>query len=166
MKTLLAFCFLLFSVAALAQKDAVEPAYKRYPTIPALQLLLGDSTTVFKKEGLPKGKPTLVMLFSPECSHCNHSADEMNSMKDSLQGIQIVLATLHPLWQMNEFVQKHKLNDWKNIVVGKDIYYILPGFYEIKNLPFMAMYDKKGNLISVFEGSLPMRKVLQILEGK
>jgi hypothetical protein len=66
---------------------------------------------------------------------------------------------------MNEFVQKHQLNDWKNIVVGKDIYYILPGFYEIKNLPFMAMYDKKGNLISVFEGSLPMRKVLQILQS-
>lgn len=165
MKRILLALTLLLSVSVFAQKDAIEPAYKRFPTIPALQILLSDSTSFYKKADLPKNKPTLIMLFSPECSHCNHTADEMTELKDSLQNIQIVMATMYPIWEMNEFVQKHKLNEWNNVVVGKDVYYILPSFYEIRSLPYMAMYDKNGKLISVYEGSLPISKVIEIFRS-
>jgi thioredoxin-related protein len=152
----------LISLYGQAQQDTIAPAYKRYPTIPALQLLLSDSATVYKKDRLPHDKPVLIMLFSPECSHCNHTADEMEQLKDSLQNIEIVMATMHPIWLMKDFAERHKLTDWKNIVFGKDIYYILPSFYQVRSLPFMALYDKKGNLIGVHEGSLPMSHVIEL----
>jgi thioredoxin-related protein len=44
---------------------------------------------------------------------------------------------------------------------------LLPPFYAIRNFPFMAMYNKKGNLIMGFEGSMPIEKVIKVFkEGK
>ena len=151
--------------SAFAQVDSTTPPYKKFPTLPPIQLLLGDSTTKFTKENLPAKKPVLVMLFSPDCSHCQHEAEEMHTYKNKLKDIQIVMITFNPLWQMNEFVNRYKLNELKNVVVGKDIYVVLPSFYSIHNLPFHALYDKKGNLISTFEGSVEIPKLLEAFGG-
>lgn len=160
--------FLLLSVASLplvAQSLPPEPAYKRFPTVPALQLLLGDSATRYTKSDLPKNKPLFIMLFSPDCSHCQHTAEEMISHKEALKDIHIVMATMHTITQMNDFVQQYGLGQLPNLTVGKDIYYILSGFYDIKHLPYMAFYNKKGALISTVEGGLPIPKVLEIFQA-
>ncbi|MBD0285310.1 MAG: redoxin domain-containing protein, partial [Flavisolibacter sp.] len=132
--------------------------------LPPMQLLLSDSATLFTKANLSKNKPVLLMLFSPECSHCQHTAEELQQYKEELKDIEIVMATMHSISQMNQFIQSYRLNELSNVVVGKDIYYILPPFYNIRNLPFMAFYDRKGKLISVFEGSLPMQKVVAVFK--
>jgi thioredoxin-related protein len=160
-KWVLKFTFLLISVSSFAQVDSTTPPYKKFPTVPPIQILLGDSTTKYTKEDLPDKKPVLIILFSPECSHCQHEAEELTVHKEEMKNIQVVMVTFHPLWQMNEFVNKYKLNELDNVVVGKDLYLLLPSFYSIHNLPFHALYDKKGNLISVFEGSAEVSKVLQ-----
>ena len=105
------------------------------------------------------------MLFSPECSHCQHTAEEMQQYKEELKDIHIVMATLHTISEMNEFVKKYKLDELKNVTIGKDIFYLLPPFYDIKNLPYLAMYNKKGNLIMGFEGSMPLAKVLETFKA-
>lgn len=150
------------SLAAFAQQaETAQPPYQRFPTLPPLQLLLGDSTTKYTKADLPKKKPVLIMLFSPDCSHCQHTAEELLQQKDKIQQIQIVMATLHSLRQMNEFVEKYRLKELPNLVVGKDLYYILPPFYDVHNLPYLAFYNKKGNLITGFEGSMPLEKIIR-----
>ena len=150
-----------FSIPLLAQVDSTTPPYKKFPTLPPLQILLGDSTTRFTKENLPAKKPVLLMLFSPECSHCQQEAEALRAHKEDIKNIQVVMVTFHPLWQMNEFVNNYKLNDLDNVVVGKDIHLILPSFYAIHNLPFHALYDKKGKLIDVFEGSMVITKMIE-----
>lgn len=164
MKLIITFCLSFFSLAAFAQTDSIQPPFKRFPTVPPIQLLLGDSTTKYTKANIPSKKPVLIMLFSPECSHCQHTAEEMIKYKDDLKDIQIIMATLHPLWQMNAFIKDYKLSELKNLVAGKDIYYILPPFYGISSLPYLAMYNKKGSLIMGFEGSMPIQKVLQVFK--
>jgi hypothetical protein len=62
---------------------------------------------------------------------------------------------------MNSFMQKYKLAEMKNIVAGKDIYFLLPPFFSMKSFPFLAMYNKKGDLIEGMEGSFPINKVIQ-----
>jgi thiol-disulfide isomerase/thioredoxin len=161
MKNLLFFLLLFYmSTSIFAQVDSTTPPYKKFPTLPPLQILLGDSATKYTKENLPHNKPVLIMIFSPECSHCQHEAEEMMAHKDDLKDLQVVMVTFHPLWQMNEFVNKYKLNELPNFVIGRDTYFMLPSFYAIHNLPFHAMYDKEGNLITVFEGSMELSKVL------
>jgi thiol-disulfide isomerase/thioredoxin len=161
MKFLFAIFLCLASTLAFAQVDSTTPAYKKYPTLPPLQLLLGDSTTKYTKENLPKKKPVLIMVFSPECSHCQRTAEELVQLKDEWKDIQIVMATMHPLYQMNAFMEQYKLNTFPNVVAGKDIYYLLQGFYNLHSLPYLGFYDKKGNLITGFEGSMSVKKIIE-----
>lgn len=165
MKFLFALAISLFSLVAAAQEDTTELPYKRFPTLPPFQLLMGDSTSKYTKDNVPAKKPVLLLLFSPECSHCQHTAEEIYQHKDDFKNIQIIMATLHSLTQMNEFMQTYKLNEMPNIVAGKDIYYILPPFYGISSLPYMAFYNKSGKLITGFEGSMPVERVLQIFKA-
>ena len=161
MKKLLLLFTLLYSGIAFTQVDSTTPPYKKYPTLPPLYLLLGDSTTKYTKEQVPKNKPVLVMLFSPDCSHCQHTAEEMIKYKEEIKDIYIVMATTLPLYKMNEFMKTYGLSGLDNIIAGRDHYYMLPSFYGIHSLPYMAFYNKKGNLIKGFEGAMPLQKVIQ-----
>jgi thioredoxin-related protein len=161
MKFFLFLCLFTATLAAKAQNNLDVPPYKRFPSLPPLQLLLGDSTTKYAKDNIPANKPVLIMMFDPECSHCQQSAEEMYQHKDKLKDIQIVLATIAPIYQMNSFMQKYKLLEMKNVVAGKDIYFLLPPFFSMRSFPFLASYNKKGDLIEGMEGSFPVDKVIQ-----
>lgn len=104
------------------------------------------------------------MLFSPECSHCQHTAEEMYENKENLKDIQIIMATIFPLYEINDFMAKYKLDELENVVAGKDIYFLLPPFFDVKNFPYLAMYNKKGNLIMGFEGSMPVEKIISVFK--
>lgn len=164
MRTIFTLALALSVFCTYAQQTATKAPYLRFPTLPPLQLLLGDSTTKYTRNDLPAKKQVLVMIFSPDCSHCQHTAEEMVQNREKLKNLFIVMATLHPLWQMNEFVEKYKLKQIPGLVVGKDVNYILPSFYGIRNLPYLAFYNKKGALITGFEGSMPLEKILATFE--
>ena len=74
------------------------------------------------------------------------------------------MATFMPFDSMMAFREKYKLAQFDNITVTQDTHFFLPTFYNISNLPFLAFYNKKKELISVFEGSLPIDKVLEELK--
>lgn len=164
MKALFVFLFITITSLVQAQADTVQPPYKRFPTLPPLQLLLGDSATKYTKANLPRNKPVLLMIFSPDCSHCQHTAEEVYKNKKELQHLQIVMSSMAGIEQINGFMEKYKLKELDNIVAGKDIYFLLPPFYGIHNLPFMAFYNRKGKLISAYEGSLDIVHVLKIFK--
>ena len=162
---LLFFSFLFFVLSSFAQSDTTKlPPYQRFPNLPPIQILLSDSSTMYTKAQIPNGKPVLFMIFSPDCSHCQHETEELIAHMDELKNVEIVMITYHPLSAMKDFIANYGLAKYSNIVVGKDVYYITTGFYDIHNIPYMAMYDKKGKLIEGFEGSLPIPKVVEILK--
>jgi thioredoxin-related protein len=165
MKYTLILLMTVLSVGAFAQEAAKpEPPYKRFPTLPPLQLLLGDSTTKFTKDNLPKKKPVLLMVFSPDCEHCQHETEEMVANKDKFKDIQVVMATFFPIYRMNKFAEDYKVKELPNVVIGHDQHFLLPPFYDIRNFPFLALYNKNGDLINTFEGSLGLDKILQIFK--
>jgi thioredoxin-related protein len=165
MKFLIAFCLLFSGIICFAQPVSDQPPYKRFPSLPPIEILLGDSTSLFTKEKLPPGKASLYIIFSPECSHCQHETEEIIAHKEELKDVEIVMITMHPLWMMNDFVTKYNLKDFPNMIIGRDTHYTSPTFFEIRSLPFMAMYDKKGNLISGFEGTLDIAKVIETFKA-
>ena len=148
-----------------AQTDSVPQApYKRFPTPPPFKLLLTDSSTYFTKEGLAKKKAVMIMLFSPDCEHCQHETEELIKHIDEFKKVQVVMATTLPFDKMIDYYSKYDLKRFDNIVMGKDISYFLPVFYNIRNLPFFAFYNKKKELISVFEGALTIEKIIEELK--
>jgi thioredoxin-related protein len=155
---------LLFPFFAAAQADTLTPPYLKHPTLPPFDLLMADSVSHFTKANLPAKSKVLLMIFSPDCSHCQHTAEELSRYKEDMKDITVVMATIHPITDMRKFIEKYKLDSLENVKPGKDVYYLLPSFYSVRNLPFMAFYNKKGKLISVFEGSMSIPKVIRLFK--
>lgn len=104
------------------------------------------------------------MLFSPDCDHCKHETEEIIKNIDAFKKVQIVMSTTLSFDKMIDYYNHYDLKRFNNIIVGKDTGYFLPVFYDIRNLPFLAFYNKKKELISVFEGALPIDKVIEELK--
>jgi thioredoxin-related protein len=163
-KLVLLFSLLIIVKTGYSQADSIKAPYLRFPNFPPVKLLLPDSSSFFTKDVLPKKSAIMLMLFNPECDHCQHETEEIIKNIDKFKGIQIVMTTSMPFLSMKEFIKKYKLADHKNITVAQDTHYFLPSYYMIRNLPFLAFYNKKKELISVFEGSMPIEKALQELK--
>lgn len=138
--------------------------YKRFPTVPPFKLLKIDSTSYFTKSDLKKNKPVLIILFNPDCDHCKHEIEEIIKDMDELKDIQIVMTTMMPFDLMKSFYEKYGLDKFDNVTVGRDFQYLLPTFYQIRFMPYLAMYDKKGNLLTTFEGTMKIDDLVNVFK--
>ena len=85
---------------------------------------------------------------------------------DKFKEIVIVMATFQPFEEMKSFYIYFRIGDHPNILIGRDEKYFLPPYFRMKSLPFLALYDKKGTLITHFEGNQTVPIILQAFEGK
>jgi thioredoxin-related protein len=161
--SLLAICALL-AVTLFSQTDSTSSPYKRFPSFPPVRLLKTDSSSFFTKNDLDKKASVLLILFNPQCEHCQLETAAIIKHIDKFRHIQIVMATYAPFDSMMAFRERYQLANYKNIVVAQDTHYFLTSFFTIYSLPFLAFYNRKKELITVFEGSMPVEKVLAIFE--
>ena len=140
-----------------------EPLYKKTNAFPVINLLLPDST-YFTKGNLDKKSSVMVMLFNPQCEHCQHETEEIIKNIEKFEGVQILMATSMPFDSMMNFRQRYDLAKYKNIVVSTDPNFTLISFYSIHSLPSLAFYNRKKEFMSLHEGGLPLEKVLKELD--
>lgn len=164
-KFLLSIFSIVYLSTVFAQNDSIPAPYKRFNTFPPVTLLLPDSSQ-FTKKDLPPKKAVLLMLFNPGCSHCQHETEEIIKHIDELKNVQIVMATPMIFDTMTAFRERYHLANYKNIIVGQDNKFMLPTFFMINQLPFLAFYNRKHELIDTFEGSLPIEKVIAKFNNK
>lgn len=164
MRSILVIFAILFSLQLQAQNNNTapqEPPFKRFPTVPPYELL-GIDSVVHTKAELTK-KPLLLMYFSPGCDHCIQQIGAMTSYWKELAGYQIVLATYEPMEDLKAFITRFFLDKQPNLIAGRDTKFMLPVFFAMKSLPYLAIYDKKGALVTTFEGTTKMEKVVEAL---
>ena len=162
------FVFVFISLTTLAQKDSVDMSapFRKNPVIPSFDLLRPDSSTHLTKADISAKHKTLLMFFSPECTHCQHQTEDMLAAIDSLKDIQIVMATYQPFEEMVAFNQKYEIEKYGNIKLGRDTKYFLPPYYRMKSLPFLVLYDARGNYITSFEGNQKVATLLDAFNQK
>ena len=168
---LLAIISCQFLFAQQPAQTASDPAqseapYKKFPTVPPFHLLKIDSATYLTKDDLKKHRQTMVMFFSPDCDHCKHQTESILSNFKKFKDIEIVMATYQPFSEMKEFNTHYRLFEHPNIKIGRDEKFFLAPFYKIRNLPYLALYDKKGNLITTFEGTTKVDTLLKAFNQK
>src|SRR5436190_5327732 len=163
--SLLSAIFILVGLIVYSQQDSILlPPYKRFPTVPPFKLLTIDSTNYFTKADLQKNKPVLIVLFNPDCDHCKHEIEEIIKDMDELKNVQIVMTTMMPFNMMKSFYEKYDLDKFGNVTVGRDFQYLLPTFYQIRFMPYLAMYDKKVNLLTTFEGTMKIEDLVNVFK--
>ncbi|UAY50895.1 TlpA family protein disulfide reductase [Ferruginibacter albus] len=167
MKKILSIVSVLFiSVSSFAQ-TAVNtdslPTYKRFPEIPVFKLTKVPDSTEFSKADIKKNKDVIMIMFSPDCEHCQRETDSILAHFDAFKNVQIVMASPLDYVHIKNFYQKFHLADYPNITIGKDNVWALGTFYNVRNFPTIAVYDKHGQFVQIFEGSIPVQKVIAAL---
>ena len=159
------FLFILLVMVKLAPAQTLppdSPAYKRFPTVPPFTILQADSTNL-TKDNL-KHQPTIIMYFSPDCDHCKHQWSDMEKRMKDLKKYQIIMITYQPFEEMVQFIKEYEIARYPNIKVGRDTKFTLPPFYHIQSLPYLALYNKKGNLVNTWQGNVAVDVLLKALQ--
>ena len=147
-------------ITVFAQQIPPQPRPQQSPVVPPFHILKVDSATYYTNSDLRKHHETLIMYFSPECEHCKHQTKDLLAEMDKLKNIEIVMATYQPFFEMKNFYGYFRIADYPNIKMGWDEKYQIPSHYKIQSLPFLALYDKKGNLLTTFEGNQKISTLL------
>lgn len=139
----------LYSVHA-QEADTIPPYQKDSLHIPAFTVLKVDSTYTNDKS-IPKDKPVVIIYFSPECGHCQITADEFSEKMKEMKDIYFVWVSYYPLPEVKEFAKKFNLQQFTNIIIARDENYAIPSYYRVKFTPFMALYNKEHHLVKTWD---------------
>lgn len=150
MKVFLFLLMLVFFAGALQAQTDTLPPYQQVPYVPPFKILQADSSW-FTKKDLQAKKPVLILYFSPDCGHCQLETEEIISRIKELSNLQIVMITSRDYNEMKDFYRHYMLQKFPTIRVGSDTTRFISRFYNVKFTPFSALYNKKGQLVKVWE---------------
>jgi len=144
----------LIATAGFAQ-TADTSSFLSNKNIPSFKLMQGDSTWL-TNDNIPKDKPVVIIYFSPECGHCQLSAQEINNDIDKVKDAFFIWVSYLPVPEIKQFADKYKLSQYDNFKFGRDPKYRIPAFYRVRFTPFMAVYNTEGKLMQTFDqGTTP-----------
>lgn len=127
--------------------------------IPPFRFLQSNGK-IFKAEDLPKGKPVVLIYFSPECDHCELLVTELIKRSAEFKKSSIALITYLPLEKVSKFAVDYHLNKYSNIYVGTErSSYFVRNYYNIIDLPFAALYTKNGDLVKLYPKNVSLNEL-------
>ena len=127
-----------------------------------LNLTTGKS---FNNTQIPKTKYTCIIIFSPDCSHCQDEATELTKNADKFKSVFFIWTSYKDMTDIKVFATKYGLDKQSNVIVGRDPEFSIPVFFRPRMTPFLAIYEK-GQLLKVFEQGVKVPELLKIIEGK
>ncbi|OFY63606.1 MAG: hypothetical protein A2V64_08015 [Bacteroidetes bacterium RBG_13_43_22] len=128
------------SVEALSQTQKVPP----------FQMMLTDGK-IFRAQNLPLDKHIIIVYFSPECEECHEFIKAMLQRMDDLQSASVAMITYMPMEKVKPYVVENKLYMYSNIYVGTEGNSLfVANYFSIKLFPFVALFDKNGNLVKKY----------------
>jgi len=156
--------FTLFATQlSFSQTDSSKPVYLRFPNIPQFTIYKASDSTKFTREDLQKRKSTVFIIFSPDCDHCQHETEALIANIDKFKNAQIIMVEYLAHEQMVKFYKDYNIENYPNIIMGRDAKYFLPIFFKVESLPAIYVYDKKGKFKQAFSGSVKMEKIAAAL---
>lgn len=162
-KHFILFAILFSSYHSFCQADSSKPLYLRFPVVPQFTIFNASDSTAFTRDNLHKKKPVVFIFFSPDCEHCQKETESLITNLDKFKNAQIVMITYMPYDMMKQFYKNYKIASYPLITMGRDGKYLLPTFFNVKSLPAIYVYDKKGKFKQSFEGSVKIEKIAAAL---
>lgn len=169
MKTfLLTLTSLMIFGFAFSQSSATDkrPDYLRNPSIPEFTIYKAPDSTVFTNNDLKKKEATVIMIFSPECGHCQNETRELEKNIEHFKHTQILMVTWLPYSEMMAFYHDYKIAQHPEITMGWDKKDFFLPYYHVQSYPQFVVYDKKGNYVKSFSGIINLQDVWEAAGNK
>jgi thioredoxin-related protein len=119
----------------------------------------------FKSFQLKKNQPVILMYFSPECDHCKDLTKEIIKNGKSIATKQLIMITYFPVADVKKFANDLSIQKYPNIKVGTEgMTLIVQRHYNIRNFPFIVLYDKNGKLVKMFREQAPPADIVKAMQ--
>ncbi len=168
-KLLFLSAYLVIVCSAFSQTNTTTdsvPAYLSTGTIPTFTTYKAPDSTLFTDKDLTKGKPLLLMIFSPDCGHCQMVAKEILENTDHLGNAQILMTTWLPYSDMMSFYKTYKIADYPQITMTWDPKYFFLPYFHVQTFPKLLVYNKKGKYVKEFQGIIQIEDVWKAIDNK
>ena len=142
------------------------PTYLRTAVIPDFTTYKAPDSTVFTKEDMQKGEAALLMIFSPDCGHCQNVTTELIKNIDHFKKTQIVMVTWLPFNDMTSFYTTYKIADYPQITMAWDPKYFFLPYYHVQMYPKLIVNNKKGKYVKEFQGNIQIEDVWKAIGNK
>ena len=156
MKNNLIQCFLLSLVMLLVS----SVAYSQHNKVPPFQIIQVNGK-VFPAGNLPLGKPIVIIYFSPDCEDCQQFTKELLNRIKEFNNASIAMITNMSIDKVKHFVNEFHLDTYSNIFTGTEgNSFFVGNYYKIGKLPFMALYNKNGDLIKIYDKEISIEDLI------
>ena len=162
-KSAFIFLMLVININVFSQTDTTAP-YLKTKLLPAFSLLTIDSVE-FSQSILDEKKNTIIMLFNPECDHCQEQLELLLSVLQVVQSAQIILSSIETHEKNRIFYNKNHLEKYPFVHLGKDYKYFFGAYYRPNTIPVLAFYNAKKQLIFFNQGNTKRKQVEQALKN-
>jgi len=110
--------------------------------------------------------PAVLMYFSPDCDHCQNFTADMIKNYSAIAGKQVVMITFQDMNMLQPFAKKYKISQYPNIKIGTEgLTYAVQRYYQIRSFPYIAIYNKAGNLVKTYEGEHPHAEIFKTIKS-
>ena len=155
--------FLLIAMVGRAQTDTAAPYWKN-KNLPQFAVRNIDSST-FTNADLNKGKQTIIMLFNPECEHCQDQFKLLVKLPQIAASTQIILSSTETIEKLKVFAAKFKVNNYPFVHLVKDALYTFGKIYQPNTIPVLAFYNKEQKFVAIKQGQASKAEILRALSN-
>jgi thioredoxin-related protein len=153
---------LLVGNTAKAQAPSMQMT-ARQTGLPSFSITRVPDSSRFEKANLQKNKAVIMMVFSPDCEHCQQKIKEIMANIKLFKNVQIVMVSNLGYSYVKRFYQEFNVARYPNITMGMDYRYMLGNFFTIPGLPAMFLYNKNGQFVKAFDRNVPVQKIAATL---
>lgn len=160
------WAFILIAATWLSCKE--EKAQEAYKTgmegkpIPAFAIQLLDSISYIHSEDIPRNKKLVLFYFSPTCPYCRAQMRDMVNNIERFKDEQLYILTDANLSSIKIFAKYFDLENYQNVIIGRDTGGVIQQNYGLMSVPFTAYFDKNKNLKVAYSGRINSNSLLKI----
>ena len=135
----------------------------KQPELPPFSITKAPDSSRFEKANLQKNKAVMIMVFSPDCEHCQVRIKEIMANNKLFKNVQILMISNLGYNYINRFYKELKIGRYPNIIVGMDYRYTIGNFFNIPSVPAIFLYNKNGKFVKAFDRDVPVKKIAAAL---
>ncbi|MBO9204615.1 MULTISPECIES: TlpA family protein disulfide reductase [Niastella] len=153
MKLIIATIVILCLCGCFGKRPTLETGHEG-KTMPSMKLLMLDSTTAIDTKTWMKGKPVVLIDFSPFCPYCRAVTQKIIDENKDLSDIQFVFLSQFPITTLKNYTTEYKLKSYSNITVAWDNDGSFGKYFNSPGVPCIAIYNKDRLLKQVLMGKV------------
>lgn len=160
-------CMFLFTIFVLYGCFGTDPqkSGKEGKPMPDFSLLSTDSITWIYSRDIPKGKPTVILYFSPYCPYCKSLTQKITDEIDIMKDIQFYFISFYTISEIKTYSKEFQLAKYPNVITAFDSAATLHTYFEIPGFPYTAVYSKDKILNKIFLGKMNMANLINAAEN-